>query len=457
MRWAASRTSAASRSARRPISSCSRTSTPPPRSRCSTPTATSSTRSSATTWTPCWATGAWGSRTTASSTSTSPTRAAGSRRRSSTCARRSATRRGATACTPTSPRPPWWRTRTSTATTTGRCRDSEPSRRRRWLHQRRQRVRHRPRRRRGDRVRAARPHLEVGHHVVVLVDHVVAVHHVLPAPRPELRDHPHHLPLPGVRDVLGADLVGQRRLPVPVEDLEVGQVDVDGVEPAARTVVEGPDLDVVLARGRVHPGRVPELVVDRPLPLVALETPFPRAHRLVLGQWHRVEGRSSGIEDRRHLVVRLVRGLGGDVEAHYLPGGREVVVVLQRQVPQDHLLTDAVLREVDHDAVALRLADPELRRLLGTRIEPAVARHERERLSRAQREAVGTGGGGVEDAEQVLAPLDLEERRRLAVDENDVPHQGLLPVVEEEQLAVGVEDLVLDHERNLVAALGQRQ
>ena len=64
-------------------------------------------------------------------------------------------------------------------------------------------------------------------------------------PRPSnLVMHADRLVLAEVDDVLRAPLVRQRRLAVAVEDLEVDEVDVERVEPAARGVLELPDLDV---------------------------------------------------------------------------------------------------------------------------------------------------------------------------------------------------------------------
>ena len=92
------------------------------------------------------------------------------------------------------------------------------------------------------------PDLELDHHVVVLVDEVVAVHHVPAALVLEAHDHADLLVLADVDDVLRALLVGSRRPAVAVEDLEVDEVDVDRVEPAAARVLELPDLDVARAR-----------------------------------------------------------------------------------------------------------------------------------------------------------------------------------------------------------------
>src|SRR4051812_39411029 len=94
--------------------------------------------------------------------------------------------------------------------------------RRRDDRQRRRRERLRPRL--GvHRFVAAVADLELDHHVVVLVDEVVAVHHVFAALAAlavaEPRDHSYRLALTHVGDVLGPLLVGTRRLPVARQDL----------------------------------------------------------------------------------------------------------------------------------------------------------------------------------------------------------------------------------------------
>src|SRR5215213_5593108 len=114
-------------------------------------------------------------------------------------------------------------------------------------------------------------HEELAHHVVVLVRQVVAVDHVPAAPvaggtrlagRPAvgvgLRDHGvvhqylDDLALADVDDVLGALLprLHAAGTSPAAEDPEVDQVDVEGVVPAARAVLDPPDLVVPGLRRR---------------------------------------------------------------------------------------------------------------------------------------------------------------------------------------------------------------
>src|SRR3954452_13458185 len=130
---------------------------------------------------------------------------------------------------------------------------------------------------RRDRVVAALADLVLDHHVVVLVDEVVAVDHVPPGVRREPGDHADHLALADVHGVLRTELPRVRRLAVAIEDLEVDEVDVDGMEPAARVVAQLPDLDIAGARvgddvlEAAVDDVVPREAVDRPPAVVALE------------------------------------------------------------------------------------------------------------------------------------------------------------------------------------------
>jgi hypothetical protein len=90
-------------------------------------------------------------------------------------------------------------------------------------------------------------------------------------------DGAHGVVLADVDGVLGCLLVVERRAAVAVEDLEVDEVDVHWVEPAAAVVLELPDLDVVEAGVGREQGEVagdhicPGLSVDRPLLVLANE------------------------------------------------------------------------------------------------------------------------------------------------------------------------------------------
>ena len=71
------------------------------------------------------------------------------------------------------------------------------------------------------------------------------------------RDHADRLVLTAVDDVLGPELVRHRgrdgRRRAAIEDLEVHEVDMDRVEPAAVRVLQLPDLDVLGAGVRRDP------------------------------------------------------------------------------------------------------------------------------------------------------------------------------------------------------------
>src|SRR5918997_888913 len=153
------------------------------------------------------------------------------------------------------------------------------------------------------RVGAARADLELHHHVVVLVDEVVAVDHVLALVGSELPQHPHRLVLAYVGRVLGAALPRERRPAVAVEDPEVYEVDVQRVEPAARLVLDLPDVYLLLLAPLVHASRVPRPVVDDPLPAAPPELEAMYAGRLGLLELHGVAGVVSGVEDSGDAVV----------------------------------------------------------------------------------------------------------------------------------------------------------
>src|SRR5215218_5031931 len=148
-----------------------------------------------------------------------------------------------------------------------------------------------------DRRAVRRLNPELGHHVVVLVDQVVAVDHVAAGLRAEARDHLDRLVFAAVDDVLRALL---ERLHAgalaarAAEDLEVDQVNVDRVEPAAAEVLDRPDLYVVEPRSAYVVGEaavddlVPRLAVDRPVTVLVSELERAMRHRARLSQRHRI-------------------------------------------------------------------------------------------------------------------------------------------------------------------------
>ncbi len=90
------------------------------------------------------------------------------------------------------------------------------------------------------------------HHVVVFVWEVVAVDHVPAAVRTKFYQQLDGLPLTDIDHVLGPPFVGEICAVLSTDDLEVNQVNVQGMEPAARAVVELPDLGSVQLRVRDH-------------------------------------------------------------------------------------------------------------------------------------------------------------------------------------------------------------
>jgi hypothetical protein len=107
------------------------------------------------------------------------------------------------------------------------------------------------------------------------------------------RRQPDGLALADVDDVLGAPLLRPRRAAVAAEDLEVDQVHVQRVEPAAGGVLDLPDLGAArLDRGEdvlvpaLH-DVVPGLAVDDPQAVAALQPHPAGGHRRGRVQRHR--------------------------------------------------------------------------------------------------------------------------------------------------------------------------
>src|SRR4051812_1132228 len=159
--------------------------------------------------------------------------------------------------------------------------------------------------------------LKLGHHVVVFVLDVVAVEDVGAAEVDELHRDADRLGGSERDDVLGAGLVGLGRASVAIEHLELDEVRVDRVQPAAGLVDEPPDL------GRAEPGKRgdavggEQLVVDHPGAVPALKLPVAGADRV------------GGVRDRSGTEggggFEGPARVGAAVQGHYppdpLPGG----------------------------------------------------------------------------------------------------------------------------------------
>jgi hypothetical protein len=235
---------------------------------------------------------------------------------------------------------------------------------------------------------------------------------------------------------------------------------VDRVEPAARLVLELPDLDAVQRGVGDHVAEaavdhvLPGQAANRPLAVLADELePAGRDRVALLEQHDLVVCEQLGGD----LVALGVGGLRGHVERHDVARRVEVDVVRQPEVLQDHALADLVVGEVDDHLVALGHAVAEARDRLRRGVQPAVAADHGHRAAAVEREVERAGHRRVEEPEAVLAPLDRHRRPRPPVDEDDVPEQAVLAVVVEDQRAAAREHRVLEHDRDVVAAVRDRQ
>lgn len=171
----------------------------------------------------------------------------------------------------------------------------------------------------------AREHgdVEGRHHVLVLVDQVVAVEHVQPRPGLVVRLHPHRLPLRQPDHVFQAVRLVRLHAAVPArprDHPEVHEVHVDRVRPAAGAVLELPDLDGAAGHlGQHAVGHVLEAdPVDEPLPVLPVELEVV-VDAGGLGR----EGDGAELCGDCGWVVDWPRG---DVEAHHFVRVGEVVV-----------------------------------------------------------------------------------------------------------------------------------
>src|ERR1041385_8979518 len=85
-------------------------------------------------------------------------------------------------------------------------------------------------------------HIEANHHGVILMDHVVAVHHIMPGEIAEAEEHLDRTIRADIHHVFAARLVSSRRGAVSREDLELLVVHMDGMRPAAGLVDQRPNF-----------------------------------------------------------------------------------------------------------------------------------------------------------------------------------------------------------------------
>src|SRR5262249_14502070 len=117
--------------------------------------------------------------------------------------------------------------------------------------------------------------------------------------------------------------------------------------------------------------------------------------------------------------------------------------------------------EVNDELVALGLRDEERGDWHRTLEKAPLGGNDRQRIARAEREAVLTGIGPIKDTEAITARLDPQERLLRSIDDNGVAEDAIVAVkrVEdgEEERAIGVEAAILQHEGDVEAAGGQAE
>src|SRR2546426_1886329 len=253
----------------------------------------------------------------------------------------------------------------------------------------------------------------------------------------------------------------------PAQDAVLFQMDVDGVLPIVAGVNQHPVFGSVLLHrkaegvGAVRGVAVGKLVVDDPLPVIAVEHEVPRdARRDNAGQ----------LVERRvgRRINTVVRHCGSNPELHTrdalarsedVAGWPLPIVLLQAVLQSDGgVAPDEALDlvEVNDDVVTLRHANPETGDLQGCGQEVAVIGDDPERYHRAGTERVGekklieARGAAVEHAEAVAPLIDVEERLDNAVSQLDVADQPLeIERVEADQACGGIQQLVSQQDRDV--------
>lgn len=255
----------------------------------------------------------------------------------------------------------------------------------------------------------------------------MAVEHVRPGPGLVVRLDGQGLTAAQPDDVLETgSLVGHHGVAASGagEDLEVDQVDVDGVRPTARVVLKLPDLNS--AEGGFGQDTVVDVREDDLVNLVlavgTLELEVAVDDVVLLRrEGHLAEGGGDS--------AGILNGSVADKEAHDLEGVSILVLVtdvvsLSNVAQVDGLAT--VGGEINDDLVTLSHGDVHVSGADGFLQKTGVASNDLEGNTVAGGVGPGevqeerAGDGRVQEAEAVLAGLDVEEGPRLAVDMDDI-------------------------------------
>ena len=294
------------------------------------------------------------------------------------------------------------------------------------------------------------------------MDEVMAVEHVDSVPRSVVGFDRHDLIGCKPDNVLQAQaLVGVDDSVVVVgsrENAEVDQVDMNRVAPATTTVLELPDLDS--PTGHVCQETVLDIrkdnAVDLPLSVATIKLEASINTRGLVGR-----------------EIDLAQAVGDDAcvshrgradnELHDLVGV-EIVGIRSNiiRVPQRDVLASKGSK-VEYNLVAFGHADVDLGSGDGPNKEPSVACNDLERdlCTRPSRpaevEEEGPGDGGVEEAEAILARLNVKEWPRLSVDVDDIAKEGISLSSRTEESSVILVLFGAENQRNIVNSVSRRQ
>src|SRR5439155_10522641 len=200
----------------------------------------------------------------------------------------------------------------------------------------------------------------------------------------------------------------------------VQQVQVDRMEPATTVVLEVPDLIVSGAWRGVINIHIEEIAIDGEAAARAFEA--ERAELRDLGRWrgpplfacaqivgHRAQVVEAGLEVRGHQLIRNLAGIRDRSGLHPELHDAAKVATLQ-QVLEDHVGAARIDGEVDHHFVPLGGNDMDTRLWYGRGLQAAVSSDLTERLAAAESKQELASVGAVQEAEAILAALNVHER-----------------------------------------------
>jgi len=212
----------------------------------------------------------------------------------------------------------------------------------------------------------------------------------------------------------------------PAHDLEIDQVNVHGMGPAASTVLENPVLNGTACRfcedalfRTISPGDA----VDLPLATLTLELELVFDSSVGRWEWHIAEFGGKVI-----VLVRIGNSVS-DNELHDFVGVEVVGVVGHLLVaPQCHVAV-LVGAEIDNDLPSFSHGDIELGCIDRVQKEASVRPDNLEvdpgadlcSLFEVQLERAANGS--IQETEAILAWLDLEVRPRLSIDVDDIAEE----------------------------------